>query len=235
MSEQNTQWIRSVFTEASRTYDLVNHILTLGLDTWWRKKAAGIARRQEGKKWLDVCSGTGDMAGILRSVAGKDTTVVSFDICLPMLKKAAKKNVPGTLVYCAGNSKTLPFADNMFDLVTISFATRNINTSQEVLIEYFREFNRVLKPGGMFVNLETSQPRSPMVKMLFHGYVRCFVKPVGWLISGSKTAYGYLSATIPRFFSADELASIIAQAGFSTVDVTPLTFGIAAVHAGKKG
>lgn len=225
---------RKIFSEVARTYDLTNRILTFGLDTLWRKKAAEIAASSGGARWLDVCSGTAKMAGSLYKHAKPKTQIVATDFCFPMLRQAVKKAENKRISFCVSNADTLPFADNTFDLVTISFATRNINISQEVLLRHFQEFRRVLKPKGRFINLETSQPLSMGLRRLFHFYVRSAVKPIGYLISGSKAAYAYLSYTVPRFFSAEELSRIIYQAGFSRVDLSYLTFGISAIHIAIK-
>lgn len=230
----NTDSIQKIFSEVPRTYELVNHVLTLGLDTLWRKKAAKHAAQTGGTRWLDVCSGTGDMALLLRRAACEGTTVISLDVCLPMLRKAAAKPEAKTISFCIADAATLPFPDNTFDLVTISFATRNIDAGRDILLRYFLEFNRILKPGGRFVNLETTQPRSMIVRRLLYLYVRCAVAPIGHLISGSKAAYRYLAHTIPRFYNAEELSDILRQAGFEKVGCSYLPFGICALHTATK-
>jgi demethylmenaquinone methyltransferase/2-methoxy-6-polyprenyl-1,4-benzoquinol methylase len=116
----------------------------------------------------------------------------------------------------------------------MSFATRNVNLNREVLLRAFAELHRVLKPGGLFVNLETSQPDSAFIRKCFHLYVKLLVKPVGRLISGSNVAYAYLSRTIPRFYAAEELASIMREAGFSEVYFRRLLLGAAAIHEARK-
>ena len=226
--------IRKFFSNIPKTYEVINHIITLGLDVLWRKKAARIASSGGGETWLDVCSGTGDMAYALARVARPDTKIVAVDFCLPMLSQAAKKPGHSRIFFCVSEAGSLPFAANTFDVVTISFATRNLNTTQDILLERFREFYRVLKPSGRFVNLETSQPESALFRKMVHGYLGLMVKPVGYLISGSKAAYGYLSYTIPRFYSAEELKNILYQAGFKKVNFTRLSFGISAIHKAEK-
>lgn len=226
--------IRKIFSHIPKTYEVINHIITLGLDVLWRKKAAAIASSGGSQTWLDVCSGTGDMAYTLAQVSRLDTKIVALDFCLPMLSQAAKKPGHSRISFCVSEAGSLPFADNTFDVITISFATRNLNSSRDVLLERFREFRRVLKPAGRFVNLETSQPKSALFRRMVHGYIGLMVKPVGYLISGSKAAYAYLSYTIPRFFNAEELTEVMYKAGFRKVDVTLLSFGIAAVHSAIK-
>jgi len=116
----------------------------------------------------------------------------------------------------------------------MSFATRNINVSKEILIQSFAEYHRVLKPGGRFVNLETSRPPFSPIRKGFDLYVKLFVKQIGGRISGSRRAYAYLAGTIPRFYPAEELADIMKQAGFEDVTFQRLLFGAAAIHQAEK-
>ncbi len=226
--------IQRIFSDVVKTYEIVNHILTFGLDIIWRKKAARLASRKGGTHWLDVCSGTGEMALNLSRLADKTVRIVSVDFCPPMLKRGKeKRNIPNLSPVLA-DAACLPFPDETFDIVTISFATRNINPKREVLIDHLEEFYRVLKPGGSFINLETSQPSAKIIQTLFHLYIKLTVKPLGYLISGSKAGYTYLSSTIPRFYPSEEFSSIIREAGFSQVSQRPLFFGVAAIHSAQK-
>jgi demethylmenaquinone methyltransferase/2-methoxy-6-polyprenyl-1,4-benzoquinol methylase len=226
--------IRKIFAEVSDTYEMVNHILTFGLDILWRKKAVISAVQEGGKRWLDVCTGTGETANYLAGKAGKNTIVFAADFSLPMLAKATQKPNSPKIHFAAADIRHLPFPDNCFDIVTLSFATRNINTSRAALESSFREFQRILKPGGMYINLETSQPKSFIIRKLSHLFIKIFVKPIGILISGSRTGYTYLSHTIPRFYSAEEVANILESAGFTRVDIIKLLWGMAAIHRSVK-
>ncbi len=217
-----------------KTYELVNHVLTFGLDIIWRRKAARLAAKKGGSHWLDVCSGTGEMALNLSRLVDKKVKIVSVDFCTPMLKRGKEKRNITNLSPILADAVCLPFPDETFDIVTISFATRNINPRKEVLIDHLKEFCRVLKPGGFFINLETSQPSVKMIQVLFHLYIKLTVKPLGYLISGSKAGYTYLSSTIPRFYDAEEFSSIIQEAGFSQVTYRPLFFRVAAIHSAQK-
>jgi demethylmenaquinone methyltransferase/2-methoxy-6-polyprenyl-1,4-benzoquinol methylase len=183
---------------------------------------------------MDVCSGTGETAAYLSRLAEKNTMVVAADFCSPMIRKATQKPEADQIVFTIADASALPFRDETFDLVAISFATRNINLNRKALIQYLREFYRILKPGGRFVNLETSQPSSRLVRRLFHLYVRLAVAPLGYMISGSRSGYVYLSRTIPRFYSADGLAHIIRQAGFARVGFHSMMFGVVAIHEATK-
>jgi demethylmenaquinone methyltransferase/2-methoxy-6-polyprenyl-1,4-benzoquinol methylase len=226
--------LQEIFGEVAETYEVVNHVLTLGLDGPWRRAAAKRAVRDGGTRWLDVCSGTGDMARNLSGRAAEGTEIVALDFSLPMLARARAKVMAKPVDFVLGNVKRLPFPDGTFDLVTISFATRNINLSREVLTATFAEFRRVLRPGARFVNLETSQPRLRVVRSLFHAYIKVIVKRVGTRISGSRAGYAYLATTIPRFYGARELAGILKDAGFASVAVKPLLLGAAAIHIARK-
>lgn len=226
--------VQRIFSDVPRTYELVNHVLTFGLDILWRKKAARIAASEGGKLWLDVCSGTGEMAIYLSRLGGQNTKVIAADFSLPMLHKISEKPEASGIFFTLADAGALPFPDNTFDLVTISLGTRNLNVRRENLIRCFREFHRVLKPGGRYVNLETSQPPSGIVRKLFHFYVRLVVRPLGSLLSGSKSGYSYLAYTIPRFYPAAELAEILREAGFGQVTYERLHFGLAAVHKAVK-
>jgi demethylmenaquinone methyltransferase/2-methoxy-6-polyprenyl-1,4-benzoquinol methylase len=232
--QDNTGFVRRVFSEVPPTYELVNHVLTFGLDIAWRRRAARIAAAASGGQWADMCTGTGEMAVYLSRVAPKGTKIYAIDFSGPMMEKAAEKPRAKHIHFVASDIKALPFPDESFDLITISFATRNINLSKDILIQSFAEFYRVLKPGGRFVNLETSQPSSSLIRRLFHLYIKLFVKLIGGCISGSATGYAYLATTIPRFYPPEELADIMCRAGFQDVTFQKLMFGAAAIHQGIK-
>lgn len=226
--------IREMFAEVPRTYELVNHLMTFGLDAVWRRRAAGEASAVGGSRWLDVCTGTGEMAACLSRRAGPGTAVFAADFSLPMLKRALLKPFESRVGFVAGAAGALPFSDGSFDLVTISFATRNINVSRDALVASFREFNRVLRPGGVFVNLETSRPPARFIRSLLHLYARTVVSRLGSFISGSRTGYSYLDRTLRGFYGVGELASIIGEAGFSDVSFRRLTWGAVAIHRAVK-
>jgi len=226
--------IKIIFSEVSFNYELVNHVLTFGLDICWRRKAAREAAKAGGSLWLDVCSGTGEMAQNLSRLAGKNVTVISADFCFPMMSKAIEKTSLHQVLFTLAEAKSLPFADRTFDLVTISFATRNINPRKDILLDNLSEFWRVLKPRGRFVNLETSQPSVKIFRRLLHFYVRLAVKPVGFFFTGSKVGYSYLSSTIPRFYPPEEFSLILSQTGFRRVYFRPLLFGVSAIHTAIK-
>jgi len=226
--------VQKLFADVPSTYERINHLLTWNFDRLWRKKAVQWAIGGGGARWVDVCSGTGETAAALARLAPQGTTVLALDFSLPMLGEIDKKPEAGRLIRVGANVRALPMADNSIDLITLSFGTRNINTSRPALIQALREFHRVLKPGGRFVNVETSQPRNRLIRWGFHRYIAVAVKPLGAAVSGSKAAYAYLSHTIPRWYHAEELNTLLLEAGFTKVNHQPLLFGVAAIHHAVK-
>ncbi len=269
--------IQKMFEPLAGRYELVNHVITFGLDMRWRKKAAGIAARVAGegrdcvqgggasepccatapgvspggRVWLDVSTGTGEMADLISRQAGSGTTVLAADFSRPMLRGAISKRTArrtavqglstpretigsGRMLLIAADDRQLPVRDASLALVTISLGTRNLNTSRDALVSCFKEFHRVLRPGGRFVNLETSQPRSRAVRTLFHAYVGGFLKPVASALSGNRSAYSYLASSMRGFYGAENLTEIIREAGFARVEVKRLFLGVAAIHVAEK-
>ena len=230
MQHEPTRFIEKIFSEVPATYELVNHILTFGLDILWRNRAAREAARAGGSAWADLCTGTGETAAALRRLAPEATAVYAVDLTPAMIAQARRKPGADQIQFMISDVKSLPFADQSLDLVTISFATRNINLSQDVLVQTFAEFRRVLRPGGRLIHLETSQPAWNAIKRAFHLYIKLFVKAIGSRVSGSPRAYTYLAHTIPRFYPAEELADLLRRAGFGEVHYKRLLLGIAALH-----
>ena len=226
--------IQLIYSEVAKTYVLINHVLTLGFDIHWRKAGAQRAAKKKGHRILDVCCGTGEMAHSLSKIVAENSEIYLVDFSFPMLDKARQRKYESYTSFILAEANKLPYKDSTFDLITISFAMRNLNTRKDILFAFLEEFYRVLKPGGTFINVETSQPLSPILKKLFHFYIKTFVRPVGSLISGSSSGYRYLAHTIPRFYSADELSFILKSVGYSQVDYINKFGGIAAIHEAVK-
>lgn len=220
----------TIFSEVANQYELVNHVLTFGLDIPWRKKASQIAAADHGTLWLEVCSGTGEMAVNLQRLASHGTRIVLTDFSFPMISRAKSKSELQNASVSLADSSRLPFPEDTFDLVVISFATRNITGNRAGLMKFLREFNRILKPGGRLINLETSQPRSTPIRAAYHLYTKRIVRTLGRLISGSKTGYAYLSHSVTRFFDAEEFSKILYEVGFSKVYYRMMSFGVVAIH-----
>ncbi|NSW57874.1 MAG: ubiquinone/menaquinone biosynthesis methyltransferase [Armatimonadetes bacterium] len=226
--------VQRMFGQIPATYELTNTAMTLGLDRTWRRAAARIAVAHGGSSWLDVCCGTGDMTLELRRQGGNGPVIIGADFALPMLQRGRQRAAgPGT-AFVAADATRLPFAKDQFDLVTVSFASRNLNTGREAFRAAWSEMARVLKPGGALVIVETSQPPNRFVRWAYHTFVRLTVPALGRLISGSREAYAYLAHTIPRFLGADEFAAVLGDCGFSDVTFHRMTFGAVAVLVAVK-
>ncbi|MCP5102175.1 MAG: ubiquinone/menaquinone biosynthesis methyltransferase [bacterium] len=231
--------IRKFYSRIWGSYELINTILTFGLDARWRKKTAKLAVESSPsqERFLDICSGTGQTAVNLSKRLPYPARIVAADFSHQMLNRAARKITRKgikNISFTIADALHLPFADNSFDIITISFATRNLNEKPGHLLTAFREFHRVLKPGGCFLNLETSQPSSKIIKVFFHLYVKLTVKPIGWLISRSQSSYAYLSSSIRSFYSAPELEAVLVEAGFKTTAYKKFLLGGVALHKATK-
>ncbi len=222
--------LQRIFNKTASTYEMINHLLTLGLDMLWRKKVAELVIANGGSKWLDVCSGTGELAACMQRTALPDTQVVAADFSYAMLREAQKKKEFQHIQQVLAESGRLPFKNNSFDIVTISYATRNLCPTEKRLMSYLQEFHRVLKPGGVFVNLETSQPRSPTIRRIYHLYVKLAVAKLGSLISGSKSGYRYLAYSVQRFYDPFKFAAVLRAVGFRKVGFKSFLFGAFAIH-----
>ena len=222
--------VQRVFSEAARTYEMINHLLTFGLDIFWRRITARLASAVGGLNWLDVCGGTGEMAVSLHRVAGENTRIVSSDFSIHMLRSAKKKREVSDIQLTLADSGHLPFPDGSFDLAVISYATRNLNPTRQKLAGYLEEIHRVIRDSGTFINLETSQPSSSIIRRLYHLYIRWIVRNLGSFISGSKTGYAYLSYTVPHFHGHMEFSRILLEAGFKSISVRRFMFGTFAIH-----
>jgi len=226
--------IRIIYQEVAPTYEIINHVLTIGLDVLWRKRLARKALRFGAVRLLDVCSGTGELVQNMAALKPEKTELYAADGSFPMTYLAKTKKHAHRVKFILADAVQLPFPDQSFDLITISFSTRNLNPNPEIMLSYLREFHRILKPGGQFLNLETSQPPIKIIRRLYHSYVRWVVRPVGYLISGSRAGYNYLSHTMPRFYEAPEFSRLCLRAGFSSARHQLLFLGVAALHTAQK-
>ncbi len=229
--------LRDIYRKIPRRYESTNHLLTFGLDMIWRNIAGGAAVRAAepacnngAGTWLDMCSGTGETALLLSRRSSAGTTVISADFSVPMLLEGVRRRGRGTLIPAAASADALPFPDGTFDLVTVTFAARNLRSRSGLFNGSLREIRRVLKPGGIFVNLETSQPAAAPVRSVLHAYAGVVVGRLGKTLTGEKEGYAYLSGSIRSFPGPGELASEISEAGFSRVTWQQLMFGIVAIH-----
>ncbi len=221
-----------MFSGIARRYDLLNHLLSANIDRRWRSMVAEKLRPLlvAGTRTLDVACGTGDLALTL-SEAGQ-TSVIGSDFCRPMLQVAAQKAAQrqSSIPFIEADALHLPFATEMFDVVTIAFGLRNLASVEGGLQELFR----VLRPGGTIAVLEFSHPVVPGFRALFNFYFTRVLPRIGGFVSGSRGAYEYLPDSVSRFPDQKTLAELMVKVGFKEVAYQNLTGGIAALHLGAR-
>ena len=226
-----------MFKAVPPSYDLLNRVLTLRMDEKWRKQAAIECLKDNPAQVLDLCTGTGDLALRLKKTAPPQTQISALDYSPPMLQRAeikAKKRNLTNIRFQHGDVADLPFRDNHFDAVGIAFAFRNLtfhNPDREI---FLKEILRVIRPGGRFVVVETSQPENRIFRSLYHFYMKWISAPVGGLLSGHWSAYRYLAHSACNYWNAGEAAEFLKKSGFSKVTAHPLMGGIAAIYVAVK-
>jgi demethylmenaquinone methyltransferase/2-methoxy-6-polyprenyl-1,4-benzoquinol methylase len=216
--------VRRMFDRIVPVYDLMNRVMTAGLDRRWRQLAAEGAVRP-GADVLDACCGTGDLA--IACAAAGARHVTGLDFSERMLERAREK--APSIQWVHGDLLALPFADASFDAATVGFGVRNVADLELA----FRELRRVLRPGGRLACLEITTPRGPLAPF-FRLWFDRVVPLLGRLLPGG-SAYTYLPASVRRFPGAEELAAIVAQAGFAQVRWRVLGGGIVALHTATVG
>lgn len=215
-------------------YEKANSFLTFGLDLYWRRRAASLARRAApaAASALDACCGTGDFTLALRGAFGPALRLTGADLSGAMLSVARPKDP--SIEFVQAEAKALPFPDASFDLVTISFAIRNLNIDREKLLAALCEFRRVLKPGGVFINLETTRPANRLLWLAMRLYVRTLIALLNRVSPKSRSSYLFLRNTILTWYSAAELDALLLEAGFASSSHAPLFPGAVAVHTALK-
>lgn len=221
-----------MFTAVPPRYDLVNHVITLGMDTRWRRLAARTCLENGPQRVLDLGCGTGDLALTISRFSGRRTEVTGLDYSPPMLEKARGKAAAAGLSveFIHGDATRTPFPDGHFDCVGISFAFRNLTYKNPLCEPHLTEVRRVLKPGGRYVIVESSQPGNAFIRAGFRLYLRAFAGPVGMTLSGYKGAYNYLTSSAAHYYSPPEVREMLLKAGFVSVSYRPLFFGAAGIH-----
>ncbi len=231
--------VHKVFTSIVERYELLNTILSLGQDRYWRMAVAKIADLKSGQMAIDLCTGTGSLAiELVRHIdSGKEDalSVIGIDFCHEMLLKAREKlNNPrykGRVEFVNGLAEDIPFDDNTFDCATIAFGLRNVESIQQT----FSQMQRVVKPGGKIISLELVVPSSKFIQCFYYPYLKWILPNIGRLISKKEIPYQYLSDSISGFMSAGELANIMTLSGLENIRWHNLSGGVAAIHVGYKG
>jgi demethylmenaquinone methyltransferase/2-methoxy-6-polyprenyl-1,4-benzoquinol methylase len=216
--------VRAMFDRIARVYDLMNRVMTVGLDERWRERAADLAALRPGDRALDVATGTGDLA---IELAGRGATVVGLDFSDRMLELARAK--APSIDFVQGNALELAYPDASFDAVTVGFGARNFSDLDRGL----RELARVTRPGGRVVILEITSPQRPPLSWFFRLWFDRVVPALG-RVAGDSDAYSYLPSSVRRFPGPSELGAKLAAAGLEDVRWVLTAGGIIAIHAGKK-
>lgn len=227
--------VQKMFSDIAPRYDLLNRLLSCGQDRYWRKRAVARLSPQAGERFLDIATGTADVAlEITRNVPQGAAHVMGMDFSEKMLELAQRKidshESAHSIELKNGSAENLPFEDNSFDGTTTAFGVRNFSDVDRSL----REMHRVLKPGGRCVILEFSLPRNSILNTLYRFYFEVLLPKVGRVISRHPSAYTYLPKTVASFPVRKEFTSLMQQAGFMNVIYKELTLGIVILYTGRK-
>jgi demethylmenaquinone methyltransferase / 2-methoxy-6-polyprenyl-1,4-benzoquinol methylase len=226
------QQVARMFDNISARYDLLNHLLSLGIDRGWRKKAIALLKPLQPRKLLDVATGTGDFA--IQALQLKPEKIIGIDISEGMLevgrRKIERMGKSNQIELQKGDSENLSFPENNFDAVTVAFGVRNFENLELGLREIFR----VLRPGGMLVVLEFSRPRAFPFRQIYHFYFKFILPKIGSLISKDRSAYTYLPESVQAFPDGEAFKDILKSIGFKDTACRSLTFGISSIYCGRK-
>jgi demethylmenaquinone methyltransferase/2-methoxy-6-polyprenyl-1,4-benzoquinol methylase len=228
--------VRSMFAQIATRYDLLNHVLSLGIDIRWRKKVVARLPLNGDLPILDCCTGTGDLALLLANkVKGRGVEVIGSDFCPEMLEVARRKHqskYPDLPVrFVEADAQQLPFPDNHFQAVTVAFGLRNVQDTDRGLSELIR----VCAPGGQVAVLEFSKATAPGLKQLYQFYFTHLLPRIGQgMAKNDHSAYSYLPNSVLQFPSGQAMADKMKQSGLHDVAFYPYTFGIATLYLGTK-
>ena len=231
------QNIGKLFDRIAKTYDPLNHGLSLNIDRSWRRKA--VEKMQPARRVLDVAIGTADLAiemirqGKTQMVKGLDLSKEMMEIGkqkVEKLKSKGRMDGNAEVEFMYGNAQEMPFENDSFDAVTCGFGCRNFANLEEGL----REMYRVLKPGGQLVILEFSYPKNPIVRATYNIYFDYILPFIGWIVSRDKTAYTYLNRSVKGFIWGEAFVQRLHDIGFVHEHFTPLSLGIATIYWARK-
>jgi demethylmenaquinone methyltransferase/2-methoxy-6-polyprenyl-1,4-benzoquinol methylase len=220
--------VKRIFDSISDKYDFLNHLLSLGIDFYWRKKSLKLTGMKENASLLDVACGTGDFA-IAAEKSGVEE-IVGADLSINMLKLFGRKSssIRGNTVQCV--AEKLPFVDTSFTNITVAFGVRNFYDIREG----FESFYRVLKPGGKATILEFRLPSNSIMRRVYLFYFNSILPKIGRLISKDKEAYTYLPESVQEFDESIDLSALLKDAGFEKIERHSITFGIVQVIIAEK-
>ncbi len=227
--------VRDMFAQIAPRYDLMNHLLSLGIDIRWRRRVLRELRLDGRLPILDCCTGTGDLALMLAAKVSGRVKVFGSDFCAPMLDLAKQKHLQQRpelpIEFLEADSQHLPFDDHCFQAVTVAFGLRNVQDTDAGL----REMVRVCAPGGEVAVLEFSSPTLPGLRQAYQAYFRHVLPRIGQrLAKNDRGAYEYLPNSVIEFPSGRALAERMEQAGLCDVRIITLTFGVASLYIGQR-
>lgn len=227
--------IAGMFDAIAGHYDLLNHLLSAGIDKRWRRTAVRSLSLTGRERVLDLCTGTGDLAIAARTATPPAARIVGIDFAGAMLQvgrdKVRRASLEPTIALVRGDASRIPLADGSVDAVTIGFGIRNVEDTTAACTE----MHRVLKPGGRLAILEFAIPTTPIVRAAYLWYFNQVLPRIGRLVSRHNAAYGYLPASVGAFASPDEFVTILRHAGFDRISASPLTFGIVFLYTAARG
>jgi demethylmenaquinone methyltransferase/2-methoxy-6-polyprenyl-1,4-benzoquinol methylase len=225
---------REMFDRIAPTYDLLNHLLSLGRDHSWRRRAAGCLAGKGPLTLVDLATGTGDLALALLRERSDIREVVALDASEKMLgiacRKIRKRGFADRVRFLGDDATQTSLPAGSFEAVTMAFGIRNTVDVAKTL----DEIRRLLKPGGTAIILEFSLPANRIVRGCYLVYLRSVVPLVGALVSRDRRAYRYLNRSIEAFHTPKVFCAMMERAGFSAVEVIPLTWGVASIYTGSK-
>lgn len=231
--QSKKEQVAGMFDDISPKYDFLNHLLSFGIDIYWRKKVIQLLKKRGHQKVVDIATGTGDLA-IAIAQKTKAEKVVGVDISDGMLSigrvKVKEKALNEKISMENGDSENLPYEDHSFDAATVAFGVRNF----ENLDKGLKEIHRVIKPGGQFIVLEFSHPKAFPFKQAYGFYSKYILPTVGKIFSKNENAYRYLPESVAAFPADEHFIKRLEKAGFSACFQKRLTFGICSIYFGLK-
>jgi demethylmenaquinone methyltransferase/2-methoxy-6-polyprenyl-1,4-benzoquinol methylase len=226
--------VAAMFDAIAARYDLLNHILSAGIDRRWRRHAIRSLQLTGQESVVDVCTGTADVALTAVEARPGAARVVGIDFSGEMLRLAARKvraqDLAGRILLIRGDATRLPIRSGSADAATVAFGIRNVENPERGLAE----MHRALAPGGRLAILEFSIPSSAVVRAVYLPYFRFVLPRIGRLVSGHGSAYTYLPASVGSFISPETMLRMLASCGFRDVRSTPLTGGIVMLYSARK-
>jgi demethylmenaquinone methyltransferase/2-methoxy-6-polyprenyl-1,4-benzoquinol methylase len=227
--------IASMFDAIAGRYDVLNHLLSAGIDRSWRRRAIQSLSLTGTERVLDLCTGTADLAIAARTARPAARRVIGVDFAAAMLgigrQKVRRRGLEGSISLVRGDAARVPVLDGSADAVTVAFGIRNVENTQVACDEIYR----VLARGGRIAILEFAVPTMPVVRPAYLWYFNNVLPRIGRAVSRHQAAYGYLPASVGAFAAPHEFVTILRQSGFSDISAVPLTLGIVFLYTGRRG